>query len=71
MIMLVLAFIIMALIEVPGLVRKKHWRELAVFSVILTLAFVISVYQVKDIEILNPARDTQYFVKSLFPFSYD
>lgn len=61
----------MALIEVPGLVRKKHWRELAVFSVILTLAFVISVYQVKDIEILNPARDTQYFVKSLFPFSYD
>ena len=71
MILLVLAFILLALFEVPGLIKKKHWRELIVFSVILTLAFVISFYQFKDIDIPNPVRDTQYFVKSLYPFGYD
>ena len=71
MIMLVLAFAILVLIEVPKLIKKKHWRELIVFSVILALAFVTSIYQLKDIEIPNPVRDTQYFVKSLFPFGYD
>lgn len=71
MILLILAFAIMALIEVPELIKKKYWRELIAFSVILILAFVISVFQYKDIDIPNPVRDTQYFVKSLFPFSYD
>ena len=71
MIMLVLAFAILVLIEVPKLIKKKHWRELIVFSVILALAFVTSIYQLKDIEIPNPVRDTQYFVKILFPFGYD
>ena len=71
MIMLVLAYIILVLIEVPKLIKNKHWRELVVFSVILTLAFINSIFQLKDIDIPNPVKETQYFVKSLFPFSYD
>ena len=69
--MLVLAYIILVLIEVPKLIKNKHWRELVVFSVILTLAFINSIFQLKDIDIPNPVKETQYFVKSLFPFSYD
>ena len=70
-VLLIAAFSIIALIEVPGLIRKKYWRELTVFSVILALAFFVSVMQLMHIEIWNPVRDSQFFVKSLFPFGYD
>jgi len=70
-VLLIAAFSIIALIEVPGLIRKKYWRELTVFSVILTIAFFVSVMQIMHIEIWNPVRDSQFFVKSLFPFGYD
>ena len=70
-VLLIAAFAVIALLEVPGLIKKKHWRDLAVFSVILAIAFFISVMQLMHIEIWNPVRDSQFFVKSLFPFGYD
>ena len=70
-VLLISAFAVIALIEVPGLIKKKHWRELTVFSVILALAFFVSVMQLLHIEIWNPVRDSQFFIKSLFPFGYD
>ena len=71
MIILILLYAVLVLIEVPGFVRKKRWRELTVFSVLIVIAFVIGVFQIKHIDIPNPVRDTQFFVKSLFPFGYD
>ena len=70
-VLLVAAFAVIVIIEVPGLIKKRHWRELTVFSVILAIAFFISVMQLMHIEIWNPVRDSQFFVKSLFPFGYD
>lgn len=68
--LLILAFTIPVLIEVPGLIREKSWWELIVFSVLMITAFFISLMQILKIEIPNPVRDTQYLVKSLIPFGY-
>lgn len=70
-VLLIATFAVIALIEVPRLIKKKYWRELIAFSVILTIAFVISVLQLMHIEIPNPVKDSQFFIKSLFPFGYD
>lgn len=69
--MLIAAYAGIILFEVPGLVKNRYWRELVVFSVILALAFTVSLLQTMNVKIPNPARDTQFWVKSLFHLSYD
>jgi hypothetical protein len=53
-ILLVLAFLSMILLEVPGLVKKKAWRELAAFSFFLLLGFALALPQVLGLKTPNP-----------------
>ena len=69
--LLITVFICIILYEVPDLIRNKYWRELAVFSFLMLLAFFVSLTEILGITIPNPIRDTQYFVKKLIPFNYD
>jgi hypothetical protein len=69
--LLIAVFVFIILYEVPQLVRNKYWRELAVFSFLLSMAFFISLMEILKIEIPNPVRDVQYLVKSLMHLSYD
>lgn len=69
--LLIAAFICIILYEVPTLIKNKYWKELAVFSFLISMAFVISLTQILKIEIPNPVKDTQYFVKKLMHLSYD
>lgn len=65
-VLLVLAFLIMIALEVPGLVKKKAWRELAAFSFFLLLGFGLALPQVLGLEAPNPNNA----IKSLYkPFS--
>lgn len=41
--LIILAFALIALWEIPGLVQKKYWPELAVFSILLLLGFGLSI----------------------------
>ncbi|MFB0920500.1 MAG: hypothetical protein QMB62_06420 [Oscillospiraceae bacterium] len=69
------AFAALTMLEAPGLIKKKQWRELTAYSVLMLLAIVISVFYLKHIPIPNPVKNTQYYVKDmfeyLFGFSYD
>lgn len=69
--LLIALFICMILYEVPELVKNKYWKELAVFSILISIAFIISLAYVMNVEIPNPVRDTQYFVKDLLHLSYE
>ncbi len=69
--LLVCAFAFLIWLEVPGMIRKKSWRELIAYSVILSVAFVICVLEILNIQIPNPIKDTQYWVKGLLHLSYD
>lgn len=70
-ILLIAGFICIILYEVPGLLKNKSYKELAVFSFLISLAFFMSLMQILKIEIPNPVRDTQYLVKDLLNLSYD
>jgi hypothetical protein len=69
--LLITAFILIILYEVPGLIRKKYWRELVAFSALLSIAFFVSLMQTLNIKIPDPVRDTQYFVKNLMHIGYE
>lgn len=38
-----LAFVLIAAIEFPGLIKKKHWRDLVVLNIFLVIGLVITI----------------------------
>ncbi|NLZ52991.1 MAG: hypothetical protein GX892_07580 [Thermoanaerobacteraceae bacterium] len=66
MIVLVIAiFIIIALLQVPGLIKQKLWRELTAFSVLLGIGFILSLLQVIGVKIPSPNQGIIYLIKSV------
>lgn len=57
---LILLFIGVLILQVPDLARKKSWKELALFTVLFTLAVVYSFGQVLEIKLPNPTRVMEY-----------
>ena len=75
MIVVMIAFFaVLIWIEVPGLIKKKSWRELAAYSVLMVLAITVSMLYALDVDIPNPVKNTQYYVKNaveaMFHISY-
>ncbi|MDD4237621.1 MAG: hypothetical protein PHT62_03560 [Desulfotomaculaceae bacterium] len=52
--LLVLVFAVIIALEAPGLVRKKMWRELTAFSVLLLIGMILSFGQVLQLPLPNP-----------------
>jgi len=44
-----ITFALIALVEIPGLIQKKYWPELAAFSILLFLGFGLSLLIVSGI----------------------
>jgi O-antigen/teichoic acid export membrane protein len=71
MVLLIILFYgIVALFQIPALIKKKHWRELMAFSFFLVLAFVLNLLQALDINIPNPAKGIQYVVEDVLHLKY-
>ena len=74
-VLLAAVFAVILFLEVPGMVKKKQWRELTVYSVLMAIALVISAMYILDLDVPNPVKNTQYYVQSLvkylFGLSYD
>lgn len=69
-ILLLLVFVIVALRDAPELIRRKHWKELAVYSVLFLLAFVVAFLQVTGVEIPSPIKQIQFFLKNILHLYY-
>ncbi len=54
--LLALVFIAIIAFDVPGLVRKKMWRELAAFSVLLLIGMVLGFGLVLELPLPNPTK---------------
>jgi len=63
--LLVLAFLLIIALEVPGLLKKKAWRELTAFSFFLVLGFSLALPQVLGFEVPNPNKAIEALFKPL------
>jgi len=68
--LLVSAFIGVILFEVPSLIRNKHWRELIVFSIFLSIAFVMALLATLGVKLPSPSKGIDYFVKDILHLNY-
>lgn len=68
--LLVFLFTGIILFEVPIMVRNKHWRELVMFSIFLSIAFLIALAQTIGIKIPSPAKGLDYLVEDILHLNY-
>lgn len=64
--LLIIAFAAVVFFEVPGLIRKQYWRELAAFSVLLIFGFMLSLMLVLGVSIPPVSAAITNFIKALF-----
>ena len=53
-VLLFLLFLILALIDVPGLIRKRDWKLLSVYGVLFVSSLTLAVLRFMDIDVPNP-----------------
>lgn len=65
-----LSFIFLAIIalEAPGLIKKKMWRELAAFGVLLLIGMAYSYGQALDLPVPSPTAGIEAVFKPVSRF---
>ncbi|HHV79933.1 MAG TPA: hypothetical protein GXX40_10060 [Firmicutes bacterium] len=63
--LLILAFIAITLFEVPSLIKKKMWGELAAFSVYLLIGMALTIPQALGIRLPNPTKTIEALFRPL------
>lgn len=56
LIVIVIAFILIALVQMPKMVQQKEWRELVVYVVLFVPGFVFSILMGLDKPIYSPIK---------------
>ena len=63
--LLLLTFAGIVYYEVPGLIHRKQWRELAAFAGLLSLGFILSLLQIIGVKLPNPTTGIIFLVKHI------
>lgn len=61
----IIVYIMIALIQMPSLIRQKLWRELATFLVLLGIGFILSLLQVIGVRIPSPNEGIIFLIKHI------
>ena len=67
---MLLIFVLMAFVQIPGLIKKKYWKELIAFSFFYMAAFTVSLLYVLDITIPSPIKGVKYVIEDLLKIKY-
>ncbi len=70
MIFLLLIYALIFIINVPGLVKKKEWRELTFFPILYIIAFTLGLLYVLDVHIPSPMKGLQYLIVDILGIKY-
>lgn len=70
MIFLLTIYAFVALFVLPGLIKKKEWRELVAFSVFYIIAFVLGLMYVLDITVPSPMKVLEYLIGDVMGIKY-
>ena len=70
MILFLLIYILIIVLNVPGLIKKREWKELAAFSVLYIIAFVLGLMYVLDIPVPSPMKGLQHLIVDIMGIKY-
>lgn len=64
--LLIMTFVVIALLEVPDLIRQKYWRELTVFSFLFAAGFILALLLSFGVKIPSPAKAIEHLYNTIF-----
>jgi hypothetical protein len=70
MIYLLLVYALIFLVNVPGLVKRKEWKELVAFLVLYAIGFALGLMYALDIPIPSPMKGLQYLISDKLGLKY-
>jgi len=70
MIILIVVYILILVLNVPGLIKRKEWRELTAFSVLYVIAFTLGLLYVLDVPIPSPMKGLQHLIADVLGIKY-
>ncbi len=68
---LILVFTVIALLDVPGFVRGKYWRDLGVFLFFYFLSFTLLFLYFMDVAIPSPIKGVIFIFRDVLHLSYE
>ena len=70
MLLVLLIFVLIALIQVPSLVKKKYFRELTAFFIFYLIALILSILLVFDVNLPSPYKAMRYVIEDVLKLKY-
>ena len=70
MIFIILIYAFIIIINVPGLLKRKEWRELTAFSILYVIALVLGLMYVLDIPIPSPMKGLHHLIVDILGIEY-
>ena len=70
MIFLLLIYAFIMIVNVPGLIQRKEWRELTTFTVLYFIAFALGLMYVLDIPVPSPMKGLQHLIVDILGMEY-
>lgn len=68
--LLCVTYLIVICVQGLLLIRKKYWRELTAFSLLLLLAFILNLLELLDVKIPSPMVGVHYIVDNILHLNY-
>lgn len=63
--LLVIVFGLITIIEIPGMLQRGYWREMFVFSLLLSFGFILSLLLALGVELPNVSTVIHNFMQAL------
>jgi len=70
-ILLLIAFALIAIMDLPKLIKEKQRKEIVVYLSLFAFAFTISFLLVIGIQIPSPVTGIKYIVKDILHLNYN
>ncbi|HEX3046473.1 MAG TPA: hypothetical protein VHY08_17080 [Bacillota bacterium] len=70
MLLLLLIYSLIGLFQAPGLIKDRQWRELSVFVIFYSMAFLLSLLYVLGVKIPSQFVVMRFVTEDLFHLKY-
>ncbi|RAV03471.1 hypothetical protein [Paenibacillus sp. YN15] len=70
LIMIIISFSGIAMLDLPNMVKRKRWRDLAIYSILFLLVLALGVAVALDINVPSPIKAIQAFYRDILGLSF-
>lgn len=66
----IFVFTVIALLDVPNLIKSKEWKELIAFSLFFIMAFSLAFLMAIGVKLQSPVLAVQNFIENVLNLHY-